>query len=100
MARPEILAIAREYKTILERNMHPLELVLFGSHARGDPREDSDIDIAVVVDAIEGDYLDFQASLWSASREVDDRIEPVLIIAGTDPSGFYAAISSYGERIA
>ena len=99
MAQAEIREIARRYKATLERTIHPIKLILFGSHARGDPGPDSDIDIAVVVDRFEGDYLEFQASLWRAGREVDDRIEPVLIIEGSDPSGFYQSIRTYGEMI-
>ena len=99
MATPDILEIASRYKATLERNMHPLAIILFGSHARGNPGPESDIDIAVVVKGVEGDYLDFQASLWKASRDVDDRIEPVLIVEGSDPSGFYESIKSYGQQI-
>ena len=31
------------------RDFHPLRLILFGSHARGDARPDSDIDLLVVL---------------------------------------------------
>ncbi|MEI6876854.1 MAG: nucleotidyltransferase domain-containing protein [Spirochaetota bacterium] len=99
MATSDILEIASRYKATLERTIHPLSLILFGSHARGSPNPDSDIDIAVVVTRIEGDYLDLQASLWKAGREVDDRIEPVLFIDGSDPSGFYESIKAYGQPI-
>ena len=99
MAQAEIREIARRYKATLERTIHPVKLILFGSQARGNPGPGSDIDIAVVMDRVEGDYLEFQAALWRAGREVDDRIEPVLIIEGSDPSGFYQNIKSHGETI-
>ncbi len=99
MAQAEIREIAQRYKATLERTIHPVKLILFGSQARGNPGPGSDIDIAVVVDRVEGDYLDFQAALWRAGRKVDDRIEPVLIIEGSDPSDFYQNIRSYGETI-
>jgi predicted nucleotidyltransferase len=31
------------------RDFHPLQLILFGSHARGDARPDSDVDLLVVL---------------------------------------------------
>jgi predicted nucleotidyltransferase len=31
------------------RDFHPLRLILFGSHARGDARPDSDVDLLVVL---------------------------------------------------
>jgi len=100
MAQEEIREIAQRYKAALEKAIHPASIILFGSHARGNPGPNSDIDIAVVVDRIEGDYLEFQSQLWRIRREVDDRIEPVLILEGSDPSGFYEHIKSYGETIA
>ncbi len=32
---------------------HPLRIILFGSHARGEARPDSDVDLLVVVPAVE-----------------------------------------------
>ena len=48
---------------------------LFGSYTKGNPREDSDIDIAIIF----SDYsnrLDRQVELMKLTREVDSRIEP------------------------
>ncbi len=39
-------------KTIVQRiteRFHPLRILLFGSHARGDARSDSDVDLLVVL---------------------------------------------------
>jgi hypothetical protein len=51
----------------------------------------------VIVDRIEGDSLDAETALYRASRGIDDRIEPVLLEYGTDPSGFLASIIAGGE---
>ena len=46
----EILATLREQHTILSRSYPIHRLALFGSWARGDAREDSDVDVMVEVD--------------------------------------------------
>ena len=35
------------------RNFHPVQIILFGSWARGDAREDSDVDLLVVLPRVE-----------------------------------------------
>ena len=42
-------------------------------------RPDSDIDIAVVVPSINGDYYSTAAHLWRITMDVNTLIEPVLI---------------------
>jgi uncharacterized protein len=48
---PVIQQIAREYKASLRRHYGEelAELVLFGSHARGDYHSESDVDFAVIL---------------------------------------------------
>ena len=51
------------------------KIILFGSYVKGTPREDSDIDIAIVF----SDYdnrLDRQVELMKLTRQIDTRIEP------------------------
>ena len=51
------------------------KIILFGSYAKGCPREDSDIDIAIVF----SDYnnrMERQAELMKLTRKIDTRIEP------------------------
>lgn len=77
--------------------MNPLKVVLFGSYARGDWRHDSDIDVAVVVKKIEGDFLKAAARLHRLAWPIDFRIEPILFEDGSnDPSGFLEHILKHG----
>ena len=71
-------------------------VVMFGSYVNGTPQEDSDLDVAVVVDELVGDFLDLAIRLYRLRRSVDDRIEPVLLIAGEDRSGFLDTILKTG----
>jgi hypothetical protein len=52
--------------------------------------------VAVLVDRIEGDLLDLEATLFRLGRAVDFRIEPVLREEKCDPSGLTAEILRTG----
>jgi predicted nucleotidyltransferase len=74
-------------------------VVLFGSYASGTQTSSSDIDVAVIVEHIKGDFLDQEAGLYKKRREIDDRIEPILLEDGDDPSGFLNTIVTTGEIV-
>jgi predicted nucleotidyltransferase len=73
--------------------------LLNGSYAKGTATSDSDIDIAVIVDTLDSDYLDEHAKLFKLRRSVDSRIEPVLIEYGEDKSGFLREIIDTGYMV-
>ena len=82
------------------RNFMPVSMViLYGSRARGTAKEYSDIDIAVVVDKLQGDYLKISAELFGLVRTVNKRIEPVLLCRENDKSGFLESVLKYGKII-
>ena len=74
---------------------------LFGSFAKGNFHEDSDIDVALVIDSFDENYNIFEMEpiLWKLSEKVDYRIEPHLIAKDTDFSGFLTEINKTGIRI-
>jgi len=63
-------------------------IVLFSSYAKGKQRENSDIDVAVIVNSINSDFFTLAPLLWKLGRQIDNRIESVLFVNGNDPSGF------------
>ena len=73
--------------------------ILFGSYAKGTATKDSDIDIAVVVDKIPGDYLNTMTTLWRLTRSVNHDIEPVLLTAADDESGFLSTVQKTGIAV-
>ncbi len=96
MDNEEVIKKLKKYKKLLAQKMQFSELILFGSYARGTAHKDSDVDVAVVVDELEGDFFSTRPLLWKIRRQVDDRIEPVLFERKHDDSGFLSEIIKTG----
>lgn len=96
MDKTEVIEILKRYKELLSKQMNFESLILFGSCTKGTQREDSDIDVAVVVNEISGDYFETRPILWKISREVDDRIEPLIFEKKHDASGFLEEVMRSG----
>ena len=99
MAENKIIDIAKAYADKVRNVMNAKEVILYGSHAKGTATKDSDIDIAVIADAIETDYLTAVSLLWRLTRTVNDEIEPVLILEGNDDSGFLQTVKNTGIAV-
>jgi uncharacterized protein len=57
----------------------PRRIILFGSKARGDDRPDSDTDICVIVDRIDGRHFDAELAIRdSLQKAVDGPIDIIL----------------------
>jgi len=99
MDKEEAVRKLVQYKQILSQYMSFEKMILFGSYARGTQQEGSDVDVAIIVDEIQGDYFSTRPLLWRIRREVDDRIEPVLLEKKHDKSGFLEEITKTGILI-
>ena len=99
MAQDEVLNIAKEYADAVRSIMQTSGVFLYGSYAKGTATEDSDIDIAVVVDQIPGDYLNIVSKLWSLTRDVSQEIEPVLLTTADNQSGFLQTVKRTGIAV-
>ena len=53
-------------------------------------------DVAIVVNTFEGNYFDRVPLLWKLRRQIDNRIEPVLIERENYQGGFLDEIKKYG----
>ena len=96
MHKTEVIEILKRYKELLSKYMNFESLILFGSRTKDAAREDSDIDVAVVVNEVSGDYFETRPILWKISREVDDRIEPLMLEKKHDASGFLEEVLRSG----
>jgi predicted nucleotidyltransferase len=85
-------------KRVAER-YHPKLIVVYGSYARGKATSDSDIDIAVVCDSLGDDFLEKTVDLFRLRRDIDLRIEPVLLEADSMDNSFYNEILRTGKIV-
>jgi predicted nucleotidyltransferase len=74
--RTDINKIALAYASILKREFSLEGLYLYGSYAKGNFHQDSDIDLAVISCDFSGDVIDDTFKLMKLRRLVDNRIEP------------------------
>jgi uncharacterized protein len=88
-----------KYAGLVRETLPVSMIILYGSYARGEERKDSDIDVAVVLDELEEDYLKTATKLVSLCRKVDFSIEPKLIVRKGNRSGFLESILKYGKII-
>lgn len=99
MDKAKVIENLKLYKLLVSKHFELDSLILFGSYAKNSQSEDSDIDVAVVVTSIDKDFFSYAPLLWKLRREIDDRIEPILIEKNNDKGGFLAQISQYGLLI-
>ena len=99
--KAKVREIASDYSGEVRKIMNPDKVILFGSYADGNPREESDIDIAILV-------RDFDEESWYNARILLQKIrrnrffldvEPHLLDETHDPSGFVEHVVNTGEII-
>jgi len=100
MDKTDALKIVQQYAVVLRTRFDFQKIFLFGSYAKGNPRVDSDIDIAIVF----SDYdnrLDRQVELMKLTRQIDTRIEPHPFRENEfdNSNPFVHDILSYGTEI-
>lgn len=79
MGQNDVIDSVRRYKQLVLDNLGQARVYLFGSYSQGTARQDSDIDVAVVVPKVEDDFLKTSSMLWMLTWNVNTLIEPVLI---------------------
>ena len=81
MVEPSIVKAVQEYVSIVRRaGLGIRRAVLFGSHARGEARPDSDVDVLVIAPEFDGPYDPARIDLlWQARAQADSRIEPIAV---------------------
>jgi len=72
------IEIVTKYIEELEKNkIHIIEAFIFGSHAKGQTKPESDIDVALISDAFTGDRFEDRRKILPFRRKIDNRLEPI-----------------------
>lgn len=98
MDKEQVISLVRKYKQIISGEFSSLKVFLYGSYSKGNARNDSDIDVAVIVPSIGEDWLEKSSRLWYATLKVSTLIEPVLLEEG-DSSPLYHDIMQTGIAV-
>ena len=82
MSKSEIMLLARKYAELVREKVDSEAIIyLFGSAARGDMHQNSDIDIAVVSETFDSDVCRNYARIAVFAGNVSWDIEPHAILA-------------------
>lgn len=80
MAQKEIITLIRDFVRRLSQEGIPVDKAfLYGSYARGEENEESDIDIMLVSEIFDGNDDQTIGKTWRISRSVDVRLEPYTV---------------------
>ncbi len=98
MDKEQAIKLAERYKELVAAYLPLKALYLFGSYSKGGYTEESDIDIAVIVEHRSEDYFEDTPLLWTLKRKISNLIEPVLL-EENEHSPLYDDILKTGIRI-
>ncbi len=98
MDKEQAINLAKKYKQLIIDFLPIKAIYLYGSYSKGTYTDNSDIDIAVIVDHLSDNYFNDTPLLWKLRRKVSNLIEPVLLTEDTN-NPLYSDIIKSGIQI-
>lgn len=100
LTQQEALGLVRRYKQVIApRFNNEMEVMMFGSYAKGSAHPWSDIDVAVIVPKVDEDkWLDTSVAIGMDVDRVSLLIEPVLMERNED-STLYREVMRTGVAV-
>ena len=81
MDQEQVIKIVQRYKQAILPLYKDAQVYLYGSYSKGTSHQDSDIDVAVVVPHVDGNWFNVVPPLWTKARKINSLIEPVILEA-------------------
>jgi len=97
--KKEAREIAIKYTDKVRQFYQPKQIIIFGSFVNGNPHAESDIDIAVIFDNVEGDWLETWGQLIGLREGISYDIETHMLDETCNRSGFLDHVRETGEVI-
>jgi predicted nucleotidyltransferase len=97
--KESIIETVERYVNAVKNEFSPHAIILFGSHAKGNARDESDIDIGIVFEGFSGDWKNASLRLWNLAYDISWDIEPHLLDTTKDKSGFAKHVIKTGQII-
>lgn len=94
-----IINTVERYADAVKKEFSPFAVVLFGSYAKGNAKEESDIDVGVIFNGFDGDWMKTSSRLWNLAYDISWDIEPHLLDTMHDKSGFVQHVLKTGQFI-
>ena len=80
MAKNEVITLIQEFlKRLLKEGIPVEKAILYGSYARGEENDESDIDVMVVSEIFDRNDDRMVGKTWRIGSSVDARIEPYTV---------------------
>lgn len=80
MVRESTIALVKKYLNELQKaGLQVNRAILYGSHVRGEAREDSDIDLLLVSPIFDSDTDSYAGLIWRLTEVSNYKIEPIAV---------------------
>ena len=97
--KEEVREIAERYSNRVRQVYNPKQVIVFGSYISGGANAQSDIDIAIIFDNVEGNWLETWGDLIGLREGISYDIEIHMLDETCNRTGFLDHIRETGEVI-
>jgi predicted nucleotidyltransferase len=99
MDKKTVKKIVLRFGKEVKKQLPVKSIILYGSYINGKPHEDSDIDVAVVMEESKYSFLKVNTILQKIMWNIDTRIEPIVMSSKFSNKDFFDHVMKTGLEI-